>query len=64
MRACRDIHPARDVSWIVHGNLYLATREIFKLAKEGLLEELSEEEAEGGIFNDMHVDFEQHITYL
>jgi len=57
-RVCQDIHPARDISRIAHGDLYLATREIFKSAKECLLEGSSEEEAKGGIFNDVCVDFE------
>ena len=54
----------RDVSGIAHRDLYLAARETFKSAKECLLEGSSEEKAKGGIFDDMHVDFEQHIAYL
>jgi len=63
-RVCWDVHPVGDVSGIVHGNFYLATQEIFRLAEEGLLEGTSEEEAEGGMLDDMHMDLEWHIAYL
>ena len=63
-RVCQDVHPAGDISGIAYGNLYLAAWEIFKSTEKCLLEGTSKEEAKGGVFDDMRVDFEQDIAYL
>jgi len=59
MRACGHIDSVSYISWVTNGDLYLTSWEVFKMAKECLLEGVVKEEAEVGIFNDMCMYFKR-----
>jgi len=64
IRACWDVHPVGDVRGVMLRKFYLAAREILKLTEKCLLEGLSEEDAKGGLLDNMCMNLEQNIAYL
>jgi hypothetical protein len=63
-RASGKEDPSRQVSQVVHGNFYLATRHILEMTEGGLLKGLTQEEAERCVLDDMCVNFDHHVADL